>query len=487
MFRDVPLFLGTSAVSSDSISMYIGFKSEAAHFAGNGSMFRPVAISTALSLQSRFSFFFYYQKGIFMMGNSILNEAALEENWQNFLIYKLERQHLSLPEENCIRDFIARKAYLPLCDAWKHGQFPSQFPLKQTINKEGTQKKRIVYSFPGDEGIFLKFIAFHLFRYDDFFAQNCYAFRRDFGVRDAFARIRQMKTLSDMYCLKVDVSNYFNSIDVDILLSRLHFIREHDASLYLLFERILKENRVMENGHLVSERHGAMAGTPISPFFANVYLTETDRFFAKEEVPYFRYSDDILIFANSMEELLYRQKQLYEQLSHLKLTLNPDKVCISAPGETWEFLGFCYRHGDIDLSANTIRKTKAKIKRKADALRRWQRKKKLSPDKAAIGLIRAMNRKFYGTSACTSQTSAPPGALSHSTQTGTLSDEFTWSRWFFPILTVDTGLHEIDTYLQEYIRYAVTGRHYKGNYRISYEQLKDWGYRSLVHEYYAKR
>ncbi|MDE5952451.1 MAG: hypothetical protein K2H12_12855, partial [Acetatifactor sp.] len=65
---------------------------------------------------------------------------------------------------------------------------------------------------------------------------------------------------------------------------------------------------------------------------------------------------------------------------------------------------------------------------------------------------------------------------------GMLADAFTWSRWFFPLLTTDRGLREIDAYMQEYIRYTVTGRHYKGNYRISYGQLQSWGYVSLVHE-----
>ena len=82
-----------------------------------------------------------------------------------------------------------------------------------------------------------------------------------------------------------------------------------------------------------------------------------------------------------------------------------------------------------------------------------------------------MNRKFYGSG---SEEAAD-------------RDEFTWNRWFFPNLTVDAGLKEIDAYMQQYIRYAVTGRHYKGNYRISYEALKEWGYRSLVHEYYEWR
>ena len=64
------------------------------------------------------------------------------------------------------------------------------------------------------------------------------------------------------------------------------------------------------------------------------------------------------------------------------------------------------------------------------------------------------------------------------------STEFTWSRWFFPNLTTDNGLKEIDAYMQQYIRYCVTGKHSKGNYRITYEQMKNWGYRNLVHEYY---
>ena len=65
-------------------------------------------------------------------------------------------------------------------------------------------------------------------------------------------------------------------------------------------------------------------------------------------------------------------------------------------------------------------------------------------------------------------------------------EDFTWCRWFFPNIMVNTSLMEIDKYMKEYIRYIITGRHYKGNYRITYEQMKEWEYRSLVHEYYAK-
>ena len=395
---------------------------------------------------------------------SILAEASRPESWQSFYEHKLKNHHLSAAEDKALRDFIDRAAYLPLCALWEQGRFPSSLPVKRTVNKAGTHKKRTVYSLEGDEGLFLKYIAWQLFRFDDCFCENCYAFRRSCGARDAVSRIRRNSRIGSQYCLKVDVSNYFNSIDVEKLLSKLSFVRERDSALYDLFSRILRENRVVENGHIVRELHGAMAGIPVSPFFANVYLGDVDRFFYDRHITYFRYSDDILLFADSEAQLAQYRDALYSQIQELGLRLNPDKVQTSAPGEPWEFLGFCYRNGEIDLSDNTLRKAKAKIKRKAEALRRWQRKKKLSPEKAAIGLIHAMNRKFYG----------HDGA----------EDDFTWSRWFFPCLTVDKGLRELDAYFQQYIRYAVTGRHYKGNFRIRYQTMKEWGYQSLVHAYY---
>ena len=45
-----------------------------------------------------------------------------------------------------------------------------------------------------------------------------------------------------------------------------------------------------------------MAGTPLSVFYANLYLKELDSYFAEKEVLYERYSDDIILFADSMQK-----------------------------------------------------------------------------------------------------------------------------------------------------------------------------------------
>ncbi len=395
--------------------------------------------------------------------NSILEAISSREKWDEFLAYKTERRHLDKKEQKLLEDYIAGRKYLAAYEKLKNGTFPGEYATKKFINKSGTKKKRVVYSFSDDVNLALKFIAHYLYVYDDRLEENCYAFRKKHGIKQALRQLTKERRLPKMYCFKADIHDYFNSVDVPLLLEKMDFIKEEDPILYAVFERVLAEKRVHFGGHTILEEHGAMAGIPIAPFFANIYLQKVDHIFNEKGIVYFRYSDDVLIFADSLEELSEYKELFYALLKEHKLAINPSKVSERAPGEKIEFLGFSYENGRLDLSENTKRKIKGKIKRKAEALRRWQRKKGLTPEKAAIGFINAMNRKFFGYGD---------------------EEEFTWERWFFPNLTVTDGLKEVDHYMQQYIRYCVTGRHYKGNYKITYEQMKDWGYKNLVHSYY---
>ena len=120
----------------------------------------------------------------------------------------------------------------------------------------------------------------------------------------------------------------------------------------------------------------------------------------------------------------------------------------------------------MDISAVTKNKLKGKIRRKAKALLRWKTKTDASYERAARALIRTFNKKYFNEKN---------------------EDLFTWSRWFFPVITTDRSLHELDAYLLEYVRYLNSGRHYKGNYKITYDDIKKMGFRSLVHEYFTSR
>ena len=393
---------------------------------------------------------------------SIINQLVCQDTWEEFLAYRLMKGRFNWHEFDEADAFVEREDYLPLVTKIAEGGCLG-IPTKKLVNKMGSGKKRVVYSFAPDEMLVLKLIAFLLYKYDDNFAPNCYAFRRGLKAHDAVFNINKAIRDQKMWAYKLDIHDYFNSIDVDLLLPMLKTMLADDPSLYQFFEKLLTTHLAVCNGQVIEEKHGVMAGTPTAPFLADVFLNEVDRYYYNKGVTYARYSDDIIMFAPDVETLEQYKNQMCYFLAQHHLEVNPDKEKIYSPDEAYEFLGFKCHGRDIDISEATKKKMKGKISRKARALWRWSSKNHIESEKAMKGLINYFNRKFFE--------SDDPEML-------------TWSRWFFPVINQTEGLKEIDHYLQQNIRFLSTGKHNKSNYRIDYEKLKELGYKSLVNEYY---
>ena len=230
-------------------------------------------------------------------------------------------------------------------------------------------------------------------------------------------------------------------------------------------KKMLTAHESFFNGEAITEKRGAMAGTPTSPFLANIYLAEMDKYFLDAKIIYARYSDDIIFFADSMAALLGHLETVKGFLREYHLEINPEKVKVTESGQAWDYLGISFDNGKIGLSATTLKKIKGKIRRKARSIYRWKIRKKADNNRAMRVFARVLNRKFFGRS----------------------ENDFTWSRWFFPLINTSYELKEIDAYIQEYARYVCTGRFNKANYRVRYKDLKNCGYKNLVNEYYRYR
>ena len=393
---------------------------------------------------------------------SIITQLTQQEVWEGFLAYRLKKGRFNWREFEEADDFVGYEQYLPLATKVAKGE-DLGIPQKKIINKMGTSKKRVVYSFPPDEILLLKLISHQLYRYDDHFAPNCYAFRRGLNAHDAVFKINNAVRKQKMWAYKLDIHDYFNSISIPILLPILKETLADDPLLCQFFENLLTNPNILINEVVTQEQHGVMAGTPTAPFLADVYLKEVDWHFHNAGIVYARYSDDIILFAPDFETLEQYKTTLLGFLKKYQLEVNPSKEKVYSPNEAYEFLGFkCHGH-DIDISEATKKKMKGKISRQARALLRWKNKKGLDSEKAMKALINYFNRKFFE--------SDDPETL-------------TWSRWFFPVINQTEGLKEIDHYLQQNIRFLNTGRHNKINYKVDYERLKELGYKSLVNEYY---
>lgn len=395
---------------------------------------------------------------------SLLDKLSDEKVWIDFYEMKVDPAFFRVADAKELFQYVRQKRYLPVVESIMNGDGLS-IPMKKRIAKSGSSKKRVVYSLPEDETMVLKLLTWLMIRkYDVWLSENLYSFRPHYGAKDALRKLVSMPDISEYYSYKLDVRNYFNSIDIDLLLPQLKSLFADDKPLYNFMTSQLSDPRVMDEGILIEERKGAMAGMPYAVFLANVFLTQLDRKFAT--IPgliYCRYSDDIIIFSKDKLLLDEAKGQLQESIKEFHLDINHDKEVETAPGQKWTFLGFESDGNDIDVCKVSVQKLKAKMRRKARTLRRWAEVNGKDGWMAARSFIKHFNKKLY---TCDDRS------------------EINWSLWYFPLITTDKSLKVIDHYMQECIRYMATGSRTKSRFGFRYEQMKELGFMSLVNEFH---
>ena len=395
---------------------------------------------------------------------SLVDKLFEKSNWERFYAYKAGLR-CSKRFKKELREFIDSESYLAYKDAiLSLKDLP--LPEKSVISKMSSQKKRTVYKYPYDFNMVLKLLTYLTLRkYDHIYTNNLYSFRPGVCAKDAIMAICRTKGIRKMYSYKIDVSDYFNSIPVGRLCSVLDETVTDDDKLLAFMKALLQEERALQNGEEIREQKGIMAGTPIASFYANLYLKDLDDYFMEQCVIYARYSDDIIVFAETEDEISKYKKVILDKLLDKGLTVNPDKEVSATPEEGFTFLGVQVKNGDIDIAPASVTKLKGKMRRKARALDRWRRREGLDGTKAAAAFIRIFNHKLLEVNE---------------------DSDLTWSLWFFPVITTSKSLHEIDLYAQELLRFLISGTHTKSRFNVRYEDLKELGYRSLVNEYYQQ-
>ena len=398
---------------------------------------------------------------------SIVGKLACHDTWLSFLERKIESGNLNKSQMDDLAAFVHNKEYVGVVEKImnKEGFLP---PMKKLISKQYSSKKRVVYTFSREENYVLKLLTYMLIRhYDHVFAKNLYSFRSDNDAKRAINDLKKDRLLSNKYVYKVDIQNYFNSVDIHKLLPILRDIMSDETDTFSLIERLLCDERaVLPNGDIVCEDKGIMAGAPISAFLANVYLNQLDWYFCSNGLRYARYSDDIIVFAQSDEERQNAIAYIQSYLAKMSLSVNHEKELLANPHEMWDFLGISYCNGTFDISPASAKKLKKKMWRKSRTLLRWKNRKNIDNIYAAKAFVKSFNKKLYD---------------------NPVNSELTWARRFFPIINTTETISTIDHYMQECIRYIATEKRTNKRYSFKYDMIKDLGYRSLVHEFYKAR
>jgi RNA-directed DNA polymerase len=340
-------------------------------------------------------------------------------------------------------------------------------PVEGWLNKADGRKKRVFSYRAPDELLFRTVNRLLQPAAAEAASPWCRSFLPGGGARTSFRSLLADGDLATKAAVRLDVRDYFNSIDVDDLLARLPPALESGPVRELL-ESALRDPRVVSAGQVVDGgRKGVMAGTPLAPLLATLYLRELDEEVAGAGATYARYSDDIIALGPpaQVDEL---DRLIRARLAERGLEVNEGKSSVTAPGQPWDFLGFRYGAGVVGLAPLTERKLRNRSTRLARRLLRWRERTGVSPDRALTTFVRRTNRRLYGVA----------GERS----------EFSWATWFLPMLDGPQGLVALDAHVQREARYAATGRRTARTRRyVPYDALVAAGHVPLVTAFWAGR
>lgn len=177
-------------------------------------------------------------------------------------------------------------------------------------------------------------------RYDHKFLPQSYAYRRGNNAARAIARIQNWKkSHRDGIIIRCDIDNFFDSIPLRSIMSKLYFMTQ-DYKICHLIELWLRSGTVDHRGAYEENVSGIPQGSSLSPILSNMYLHPLDIFITKEISPDFiRYADDIMILIDPLKDPLVVLQKINDFITQkLSLSLNKE-FHVAEINDSFEFLG----------------------------------------------------------------------------------------------------------------------------------------------------
>lgn len=189
------------------------------------------------------------------------------------------------------------------------------------------------------------------------------------GVHYGAKYIRKILTndkKNTKYALKLDVKNFYPSIDKEIMKKK--------------FRKIIKDREILEllDKIVESSEEGLPIGNYTSQWFANFYLQDIDHYI-KEQLHikyYIRYMDDMLLFHRNKKELHKVKNNIEAFLNKEGLKLKENWQLFKVESRPIDFLGYRFYRTHTTLRRSNF----LRIKRRA---RRIYKKKKINYKDAA--------------------------------------------------------------------------------------------------------
>lgn len=175
----------------------------------------------------------------------------------------------------------------------------------------------------------------------------------------------ELKSGKFAYFMKLDVTNFYPSIDHSVLRTALKQKVRKSAIKQLIDTAIQTATVAYPDGSKTKSSRGVPQGLSISNVLAEIYLLKFDKW-AKGllQVAYFRYVDDILILTKTDPQPLFAtiSSKLKEEYKLTVHDVEPaGKSAIDIVKNQFQFLGYEFKNGNAGVKTESIRRLEASI------------------------------------------------------------------------------------------------------------------------------
>ena len=230
-------------------------------------------------------------------------------------------------------------------------------------------------------------------------------------VHEISKKIIGNEDISELGVLKLDITNFYGSINRDILFKKLE-AKIKVPELLKLIVRAIQTPTVPRSYHKqdlekYKENKGIPQGLSISNILSSIYIGEIDLLFnnfSEFELYYYRYVDDILIITNN-NNLGKINEFIKHQLQTLDLTChdenNSEKVYLGKASEKFDYLGYSFHFPKVTIKQSSIDKFISSIASmfsdySHNKSSRLSRHKHLTSEKLQEVFILELNEKITG-------------------------------------------------------------------------------------------
>jgi len=177
-------------------------------------------------------------------------------------------------------------------------------------------------------------------QWDPTFSDSSYGFRPERSAHQAVARAQGYIQAGHGWVVDLDLAQFFDRVNHDILMSRVAS-RISDKRMLKLIRAFLTAG-VLENGLVGATEEGTPQGGPLSPLLSNLMLDDLDKLLEQRGLRFVRYADDCNVYVRSERAGQRVMAGLKAFLTKkLKLKVNEAKSAV-APPHTRKFLGFTF-------------------------------------------------------------------------------------------------------------------------------------------------